>query len=135
MARLTFEGETHDEIVAQVRRWLASVDAGRAVPEEGERISPEDAVAQGAEITKDALRIIAAAAPASVASSDLVKTLTTMGYQATDATRDAVLAGLDALEQATGGNLVKKVGDTRNKAAYEMNVAIAKQLFRSVTGR
>ncbi|QGG93914.1 hypothetical protein [Actinomarinicola tropica] len=135
MARLTFEGETHDEIVTQVRRWLASVDAGRAVPPEGERLSPEDAVTQGAEITKDALRIVAAAAPASVADSDLVKSLTAMGYQVTDVTRDAVIAGLDALDQATGGNLVKKVADTRNKAAYEMNAAIAKQLFRSVTGR
>lgn len=130
MARLTFEGETHGEIVQQVRRWLASVDGGPS-----ESLTPAEAVTQGAEITKDALRIVAAAAPASVASSDLVKGLTAMGYQATDVTRDAVLAGLDALDQATGGNLVKRVSDARNKAAYEMNVAVAKQLFRTVTGR
>lgn len=133
MPTLTFEGDSHGEIVEKVRRWLASVDA--AATGDGVQLTPAEAVAQGAEITKDALRIIAAAAPASVASSDVVKGLTAMGYQATDATRDAVLAGLDALDQATDGNLVKKVGEARNKAAYEMNVAIAKQLFRSVTGR
>lgn len=133
MPTLTFEGDSHRELVDQVRRWLASVDATSAG--DGTQLTPAEAVVQGAEITKDALRIIAAAAPASVASSDVVKGLTAMGYQATDATRDAVLAGLDALDQATDGNLVKKVGEARNKAAYEMNVAIAKQLFRSVTGR
>jgi hypothetical protein len=134
MPTLTFEGDSHRDIVDQVRRWLAAVDAEGVGDPDGP-ITPAEAVTQGAEITKDALRIIAAAAPASVASSDLFKDLRSMGYQATDATRDAVLAGLDALDQATDGNLVKKVGEARNKAAYEMNVAIAKQLFRSVTGR
>lgn len=130
MPTLSFEGDSHEEIVQQVRRWLATVDGA-----EPTQLTPAEAVAQGAELTKDALRVVAAAAPGSIASSEVVRALTSMGYQATDATRDAVLAGLDALDQATGGNLVKKVSDTRNRAAYEMNVAIAKQLFRSVTKR
>ncbi|MBK5223115.1 MAG: hypothetical protein JJE52_09600 [Acidimicrobiia bacterium] len=131
MPSLSFDGETHDEIVQKVRRWLATADDAGAA----ETLTPAEAVSQGAALTKDALRVIAAAAPGPVASSDVVKALTAMGYQATDATRDAVLAGLDALEQATGGGLVKKVSDAGSKAAYEMNVAIAKQVFRSVTGR
>ena len=130
MPSLTFEGESHGELVQKVRRWLASVDGAP-----GETLTPSEAVTQGAEITKDALRILAAAAPAPVASSDLLKSLTSMGYQATDATRNAVLAGLDALDQATGGSLVNKVGEAGSKAAYEMNVAIAKQLFKSAAGR
>lgn len=130
MASLSFEGETHDEIVQKVKRWLASVEGGS-----DSTLSPAEAVAQGAELTKDALRIIAAAAPGPVAQSDVVRSLTTMGYQATDATRDAMLAGLDALETATEGGLVKKVGGAGSKAMYEMNVAIARQLFRSVTKR
>jgi hypothetical protein len=130
MPSLSFEGETHGEIVQKVRRWLASVDG-----QQGEVLTPAEAVSQGAELTKDALRIIAAAAPGPVAQSDVVKALTTMGYQATDTTRDAVLSGLDALEQATDGGLVKKVSGAGSKAMYEMNAAVARQLFRSVTKR
>ena len=130
MPSLSFEGETHDEIVQKVRRWLASVD-GQA----DEVLTTAEAVSQGAELTKDALRVIASAAPGPVAQSDVVKALTSMGYQATDATRDAVLSGLDALETATDGGLVKKVSGAGSKAMYEMNSAVARQLFRSVTGR
>lgn len=130
MPTLSFEGESHAEIVQKVRRWLASVDG-----QLDEEITTADAVTQGAELTKDALRVIAAAAPGPVAQSDVVKALTAMGYQATDATRDAVLAGLDALDTATDGGLVKKVSGAGSKAVYEMNSAVARQLFRSVTGR
>ncbi len=130
MPTLSFEGESHAEIVQKVRRWLASVDG-----QVDQDITTADAVAQGAELTKDALRVIAAAAPGPVAQSDVVKALTAMGYQATDATRDAVLSGLDALETATDGGLVKKVSGAGSKAVYEMNSAVARQLFRSVTGR
>ena len=130
MPTLSFEGESHAEIVRKVRRWLASVDG-----QVDQDITTADAVAQGAELTKDALRVIAAAAPGPVAQSDVVKALTAMGYQATDATRDAVLSGLDALETATDGGLVKKVSGAGSKAVYEMNSAVARQLFRSVTGR
>ncbi|MFP3907143.1 MAG: hypothetical protein ACLFRV_11870 [Acidimicrobiales bacterium] len=130
MPSLSFEGETHAEIVQKVRRWLASVDG-----QQDEVLTPADAITQGAELTKDALRIIAASAPGPVAQSDVVKALTAMGYQATDTTRDAVLSGLDALETATDGGLVKKVSGAGSKAMYEMNSAVARQLFRSVTGR
>lgn len=130
MASLSFEGETHDEIVQKVKRWLASVEGG---PDEV--LTTAQAVTQGAELTKDALRVIAAAAPGPIAQSDVVKALTTMGYQVTDATRDAVLAGLDGLETATDGGLVKKVSGAGSKAMYEMNAAVARQLFRSVTKR
>lgn len=130
MASLSFEGETHAEILQKVKRWLASVEGA-----EGEVLTTAEAVAQGAELTKDALRVIAAAAPGPVAQSDVVKALTAMGYQATDATRDAVLAGLDALETATDGGLVKKVSGAGSKAVYEMNAAVARQLFRTVTKR
>lgn len=130
MPSLSFEGETHAEIVQKVRRWLASVDG-----QQDEVLTPAEAITQGAELTKDALRVIAASAPGPVAQSDVVKALTSMGYQATDTTRDAVLSGLDALEAATDGGLVKKVSGAGSKAMYEMNAAVARQLFRSVTGR
>ncbi|NLA37215.1 MAG: hypothetical protein GX868_16230, partial [Actinobacteria bacterium] len=57
MASLSFEGETHGEIVLKVRRWLASLDES---PEGS--LTAVEAIEQGAELTKDALRIIAAAA-------------------------------------------------------------------------
>jgi len=129
MASLSFEAETHNELVAKVRRWLASVD-GEA---EGS-LSTADAVTQTAELTKEALRIIAAAAPGPVGQNDIARGLTAIGYQATDATRDAVLTGLDTLERATGGGVVKKVSGAGTRAVYEMNAAVARQLLRSITG-
>jgi hypothetical protein len=129
MPSVTFEGETHGEIVVKVRRWLASVDG-----QEESGISAAEAVTQGAELTKDALRIIASAAPEPVAQSDLVKGLTNMGYKATDATRAAVVSGLDSIEEMTGGGVVQQATDVGRKVVWSMNATIAKQLLRSLRG-
>jgi len=129
MPSVTFEGETHGEIVVKVRRWLASVDG-----QEESGLSAAEAVTQGAELTKDALRIIASAAPEPVAQSDLVKGLTNMGYKATDATRSAGVAGLDSIEEMTGGGVVQQASDVGRKVVWSMNTTIAKQLLRSLRG-
>ncbi len=127
MPTLSFEGETEGEIIQKVRRWLSSIDGEEdAVPD------LHDTITQGAELTKDALRIIAAAAPEPVAQSDLVKGLTNMGYKATDATKSAVIASLDSIEEATGGGVVRQVTEVGRKAVYEMNTQIAKQLLTSL---
>ena len=99
MATLSFEGETHQEIVIKVKKWLASQSGD-------ERLSASDAVAATADLTKEALRIVAAAAPEPIAQNDIVKALTGMGYKATDASRDAVLQSLNALSSVTGGGLL-----------------------------
>jgi len=129
MPTVSFEGETHGEIVVKVRRWLASLDN-----QEGSSISATEAVTQGAELTKDALRIIAAAAPQPVAQSDLVKGLTNMGYKATDATKSALVSGLDSIEEVTGGSVVRQVSKAGARAAYQMNTTIARQVLRSLRG-
>lgn len=129
MPTVSFEGETHGEIVVKVRRWLASLEN-----EEGSSITAAEAVTQGAELTKDALRIIAAAAPQPVAQSDLVKGLTNMGYKATDATKDAVIAGLDSIEEATGGGVVQQATEAGRKVVWQMNSTIARQLLKSLRG-
>ena len=131
MASLSFEGETHEEIVLKVKRWLQSVEGG----EEELSLSAVEAVERGAELTKDALRVIAAAAPAPVASNEVVKGLTAMGYKATDQTKEAMIAGLDALQELTGGSVLKRAEGTRRSIAYEMNSAIAKQVLKTLTGR
>lgn len=128
MASLSFDGETHEEILLKVKRWLQSVEA----PNGEARMTPVEAVERGAELTKDALRVIASAAPAPIASNDLVKTLTTMGYKATDQTRDAVVAGLDSLEQLTGGGVVQRAEDATSTAMWQMSSAVAKQLLKSL---
>jgi len=128
MASLSFEGETHDEIVLKVKRWLLSAEGGT----DDARLSPVEAVERGAELTKDALRVLAAAAPAPMASNEVVKTLTTMGYKATDQTRDAVIAGLDALEQLTGGGVVARAEDATSAVMWQMSAAVAKQLLQSL---
>jgi hypothetical protein len=130
MATLSFEGESHGEIVQKVRRWLASLEG----EEEGD-ISVADAITQGAELTKDALRIIASAAPASVAQSDVVKALTGLGYKATDATKAALIDGLDSVEELTGGSVVKAARDARKSAVYQMNSTIARQILKSLKPR
>lgn len=130
MATLTFEGETHGEIVQKVRRWLASLDGA----EEGE-ISVIEVIQQGAELTKDALRIIASAAPGPIAQSDVVKALTGMGYKATDATKQALIDGLDSVEEITGGSVVKAARDASRSAVYQMNATVARQLLKALRPR
>ena len=127
MPTLFFDGESHGEIVLKVRRWLVSVDG-----EKEANISPSEAIEQGAELTKEALRIIAASAPAPVAQSEVVKGLTSMGYKVTDATKEAFLSGLDGIEEATGGSVVRQVSKAGRRAAWEMNSTIAKQVLRSL---
>ena len=128
MASLTFEGETHGEIVQKVKRWLQSVERG----EEVTKLTPAEAVERGAELYKDALQVIAAAAPGSVASSEVVKALTGMGYKATDQTKEAVINALDSIEEMTGGSIVKRGQDASRSIVYEMNATIARQILKAL---
>ncbi|HEV7887643.1 MAG TPA: hypothetical protein VGO92_08795 [Acidimicrobiales bacterium] len=128
MPTLSFDGETHDEIVRKVRRWLASVEG------QEEHLDLPEAVERASEITKDALAVIAQAAPAPIARSEVVKSLTRMGYEATDSTKRAVIAGLDALSDATEGDVIRRIERARNSVLYEMNAAVARQLLRSLRG-
>jgi hypothetical protein len=123
---LSFEGETHDEIVRKVRRWLASLDGDLA------HLDLPEAVERASELTKDALSVVAQAAPAPIARSEVVKALTRMGYEATDTTKRAVIAGLDALSDANQGDVLKRVEKARNSVLYEMNSAVAKQVLRAL---
>ena len=125
MPEVSFNADTHPELVRQVTVWLESTDSERTAA---------DIVEGSAELTKDALRIVASAAPAPIADSELVKRLTDLGHRSVDAQRDATLAGLDALAQVTDGTLVKKVSEEGAKAAYEMNSKVAKQLLKSLLG-
>ena len=97
-------------------------------------LSPVEAINQGAELTKDALRIIASAAPAPIAQSEVLKGLTGMGYKATDATKGALVAGLDSIEEVTGGSVVKQVSKARAAAACEMNSTVASQILKTSQG-
>lgn len=130
MATLSFEGETHGELVVKVRRWLASVEG-----QDDGHLATTDAIEQGAELTKEALRIIAAAAPEPIAQHEVVKALTGMGYKATDATRDALIDGLDSVEEVTGGSVVKRARDVAEQAVYEMNSQVARQILKSLRPR
>ena len=127
MPTLSFEGETHAEIVGKVRRWLVSLDA----PEDS--LSAVAAVERASELTKDALTVIAQAAPGPIARSEVFKGLTRMGYEATERNKKSLIAGLDALSDAEGG-VLKRVDNARRAAAYEMSSAIAKEVLRSLRG-
>jgi hypothetical protein len=125
VATLSFEGETHTEIVAQVKRWLASLEG------EEEVLTPSQAIARGAELTKDALRVIASAAPAPVAQSEVVKALTAMGYQVTDTTAKVMVDALDAVSNVTGDQVVKRVQKAGTAAMFEMSRAVAEQFLNA----
>jgi hypothetical protein len=127
MATISFEGETHGELVVKVRRWLASVEG-----EEEGVLTPHEAINQGAELTKEALRIIASAAPEPVAQSEVVKALTNAGYKATDTTKQAIVDGLDSLEEVTGGSVVKLARDASKTAVYQMNATVARQILKTL---
>lgn len=129
MPKLTFEAETQQELVMQVRRWLASLE----VDDDGS-ISVSQAINQGAGLTKDALRIVASSAPRPVAQNEIVKGLTEMGYRATDATSRALVDGLDSVEALTGGSVLRQVSEKGRSAVYQMNAAVAKQILRTLTG-
>jgi hypothetical protein len=128
MPSLNFEGETHDELVRKVRRWLASTEG------EDQHLTAVEAVEKASEITKDALTVIASAAPGPIASSDILKGLKQMGYDATDSTKRAVTTGLNALAEVTGGGLLKRADRARKDAVYEMNVSVARQMLKSLRG-
>jgi hypothetical protein len=124
---VTFEGESHADIISQVKEWLATVEP------EG-RLTYTEAVEQGAELTKDALRIIASAAPSPVADNELVKALTDMGYKATDVTSGAIVDGINRVEELSGDSVVT-ARDRGRSAVYEMNAGIAKQILRVLRSR
>ncbi len=57
-----------------------------------------------------------------------------MGYKATDATKKALIDGLDSVEELTGGSVVKMARDTSRSAVYQMNSTIARQILRTLKG-
>jgi hypothetical protein len=128
MATLSFEGETHGEIVMKVKRWLVSLEGGP------EHLTASEAIDQVSELTKDALRVIASSAPGPIAHSEIMKGLTSMGYKATDLSKEAVQAGLDTVEEVTGGSVLKRVSDARKTIRYEMNTAVANQILKALRG-
>jgi len=128
MPSLSFEGETHEELVRKVQRWLASAEG------KDDKLSATEAVEKASAITKDALSVIAAAAPGPIASSDILKGLKRMGYDATDGTKRAVTSGLNALAEVTGGGLLKRADRARKDAVYEMNASVARQMLKSLRG-
>ncbi|HET9731400.1 MAG TPA: hypothetical protein VFP54_01890 [Acidimicrobiales bacterium] len=128
MPILSFDGETEDEIVRKVRRWLSSTEHG-AGP-----VRPDEVIERAAELTKDALSIIAAAAPGPVAHSDVMAGLAHMGYELTDQTKRAALAGLNAVSELSGGGVIRRIEGAGRAVTYEMGSAVARQLLRTVTG-
>ena len=125
MATLSFEGETHAELVAKVRRWLESVDDELDAP------SITETVERASDLTKDALRIVAEAAPAPIRHRDVVTALVRMGHDATDATKKAVVTGLDALADERD-DVLRRADGARRSAVYEMNAAVARQVLRAL---
>ena len=67
--------------------------------------------------------------------AERLKALTGMGYKATNATKQALIEGLDSVEEMTGGSVVKLAQRTGKSVAYQMNSTIARQLLKSLKPR
>ena len=67
-----------------------------------------------------------------MAQSEIVKALTAPGYKATDATKQALVDGLDSVEEVTGGSVVKLARDASKTVVYQMNTAVARQILKSL---
>jgi hypothetical protein len=119
MPELKFSARTHPELVRQVREWLATASGERTMA---------DVITESSELTKDALRIIAAAAPAPVAESDLLKTLTNLGYRATDLTRATLVAGLDTVRGVDDGLVMQAAKKAGKTMLFMMTPRAAKQM-------
>ena len=128
MPTLSFDGETHDEIVQKVRRWLASIDGDPLA-----RVGVVDVVNQSAELTKDALQVVAQSAPGGIGESDLMKALTTMGYKATDQTRETAVTALDAVDTIRNRRIALQASTGGTKAVFPMNAAVAKQILKGLS--
>ena len=58
-----------------------------------------------------------------------------MGYKATDATKQALIDGLDTVEEITGGSVVKAARGASRTAVYQMNATVARQLLKALKPR
>lgn len=119
MPELKFSARTHTELVRQVREWLATAAGERTMA---------DVITESSELTKDALRIIAAAAPAPVAESELMKALTNLGYRATDLTRATLVAGLDTVSGVDDGIVMQTAKKAGKTMLFMMTPRAAKQM-------
>jgi len=124
---LSFEGESHDEIVRKVRRWLASAEG------QAGHLGVVEVVERGSDLTKDALALIAAAAPQPIAHNEVVKGLTQMGYEATDQTKRAVLSGLNAVSELSGERFFRRIEGAGRAVTYEMGSVVARQILKTLT--
>ena len=126
MATLSFEGDTEEELIARVRRWLRSTE------QPSDHTSPTEAVERLADLVKDGMTVIASAAPQPVAHTDVARGLTKMGYRLTDDTTQALQSGLNALAELSGDRLVTRVRRAGQAMAYEMQSALAHEVMRAV---
>lgn len=126
MPTLSFEGETHDELLRKVRKWLVSAEGAP------EHLGAIEVVERVSDLTNDALSIIAAAAPEPIAHSDIVQGLTRLGHEVTDETADAVSSGLRAISDLYGDRVIKRVEDARHSITYRMSSNVARRMYQTV---
>ncbi|MGI8793868.1 MAG: hypothetical protein ACR2H3_11960 [Acidimicrobiales bacterium] len=75
--------------------------------------------------------MIAHSAPGPIARSEVFKALTRMGYDLTDATKKAVISGLDTMADTEEG-VIDRASGARKAVVYEMNAAVARQLLKAL---
>ncbi len=125
MPTLSFEGETHEELVRKVRRWLVSAEGPTG------HLEPNELVVRGSQLTKDALALVAAAAPEPIAQNEIVKGLAQMGYDVTDQTTKAVLSALSMASELSGEKVVQRIEGAGRSVTYQMGKAVARQVLKA----
>jgi hypothetical protein len=128
MATLSFDGDSEPELVAKVRRWLHSTE------QPSSHLEPTEAVVRLSDLTKDALSVVTLAAPEPIGQSDLVRSLSRLGYEAADQTAQVVVTGLNAVADLSRDGLMRRVRQARQAAAYQMESLVARQVLRGLRG-
>jgi hypothetical protein len=129
---LSFDGETHDEIVAKVRRWLTSVE-GRTSPPTAVTAT---AVESASELAKQALEVVADTYGHG-SHGEMVKTLTRLGTELTEGTKELMVSGLNFLTEVSEANdwgARKQTQGMGRRMVSDFNTAMAKQFLKTLKG-
>lgn len=130
MANVTFEADSLEDLVVQMKRWISTYDS----PNKASDIVNLIGTATGAtgDLAKAAIAMVANSAPEPISSSDIFKRLTQLGYEVTESAQKTVTSTLDTLANDDGVGIVEKVDKARDAALYEMSQAVARGVLKII---
>ena len=130
MAKVTFEADSLEDLVLQMKKWISAYDS----PNKSSDIVNLIGTATGAtsDLAKAAIAMVANSAPEPISSNEIFKKLTQLGYEVTESAQKTVTSTLDTLATDDGIGIVEKVDKARDAALYEMSQAVARRVLKII---